>query len=301
MSRDAAHAFDLPPEFADPDTAAVILVPVPYDETSSWKKGADRGPAALIDASTYVELLDTETWSQPYRRGIAEAPPVDYSGPPEGLADAVESVVSGLLEAGRLPVVLGGEHSVTVGAVRAAARHAPGLSVLQVDAHSDTRETYQGSPYNHACVMARVREVCPIVQVGIRSVDPVEAEAMELGRVFFAHEIVGRDAEWMDRAASLLSDDVYITLDLDAFDPSVLPATGTPEPGGLDWYGVTRLIDRVASGRRIVGFDVVELCPSPEHHASAFTAAKLVYRTLAAAFSHSPTADRFPALGRDAS
>ena len=165
-------------------------------------------------------------------------------------------------------------------------RHSTGLlgAVLQIDAHADTRETYQGSTHNHACVMARVRELCSIVQVGIRSVDAEEVPSLDQERVFWAHQIAtAPDGAWMERVVDLLTSDVYVTLDLDGFDPSIVPATGTPEPGGLDWYQVTGLLARVARKRRVVGFDVVELLPG--HPPSAFTAAKLIYRFLAEIFA----------------
>ncbi len=274
---------DLAPEYRDPERAAACILPVPYDATSSWMKGAGRGPAALISASNYVEVWDIETATEPYRHGIATLPPLEVDGPPEALAEAVEQRVGEVLDRRQLPVMLGGEHSVTVGAVRAAAARVPGLSVLQIDAHADTRETYGSSAYNHACVMARVRERCPIVQVGIRSLDTSELEGLDVERVFFAHEIAAERAgaedssgarPWMERAAGLLSEDVYVTIDLDAFDPSVMPATGTPEPGGLYWYEVNALLRLVAASRRIV--------------ASAFTAAKLVHRFLAEIFAARP-------------
>lgn len=281
MDRPSPPFLDLEPEFRDPESAAAAILPVPYDATSTWKKGADRGPAALLEASTQVELYDIETGTEPYRRGIATLPALDIGGPPEDLADAVEERVGEVLDRGQLPVVLGGEHSVSIGAFRAVAARHPGVSFLQVDAHGDTRDSYHGSRCNHACVMARARELGPIVQVGIRAIDAAELENMELERVFFAHEIARADDAWMDRVVELLTDEVYLTVDLDAFDPSIVPATGTPEPGGLDWYQVTGLIDRVAAARRIVAFDVVELLPSPGQHASEFLAAKLVHRTLA--------------------
>lgn len=272
----------------DPTRAAAVVIPVPYDLTSSWVKGADRGPAALIDASQYVELYDTETECEAYAAGIATRVPVICAEGPERMSRKVRDVVGTELDAGRVPIVLGGEHSVTIGAVQAAVERHPGLSVLQIDAHADTREEYQGSPFSHACVMARVREWCPIVQVGIRSVDAGEMAALNRERVFFGHQVAGNpDRSWIDRAVSLLTDDVYVTIDLDAFDPSVLPATGTPEPGGLNWHEVTALLDAVVAPSRdrrrvVVGFDVVELCPAERpatgDYSSAFTAAKLVYR-----------------------
>jgi agmatinase len=179
-----------------------------------------------------------------------------------------------------MPVVLGGEHTVTIGAVQAAANRFDDLSVLQLDAHADSRESYDGSAFNHACVMARARERCPIVQVGIRSLDASELAALDPDRVFFAHTLSAQNRGWMDDVVERLSERVYLTIDLDAFDPSLVPATGTPEPGGLSWSTVNELVRRVAAQRRIVGFDVVELLPTIGQHASDFLAAKLVYRVV---------------------
>lgn len=272
----------------DLETPGAVILPVPYDRSSSWKKGADRGPRALLDASAYVELYDIRTDGEPWLRGIETAAPVECEDPPEALVPLVRTRVTDILDRGALPVVLGGEHSVTIGAVEAAAvtSRAAGraFSVLQIDAHADTRESYHGSPYNHACVMARAREHGPIVQVGIRAIDASERPAMDEDRVVWAHEIAAArpdPTEWMDRAIAGLEEDVYLTIDLDAFDPSIVPATGTPEPGGMDWYEVNELVRRLVRRRRLVGFDVVELLPQPGDHASDFLAAKLVYRVLA--------------------
>ena len=272
---------------------AAVILPVPYDLSSSWMKGADRGPRALLEASAYVELYDIETDSEPWLLGIETAAPVECGEPPEELTRLMHRRVAEILGRGALPVVLGGEHSVTIGAVEAAAAasEAAGrsFSVLQIDAHADTRESYHGSKFNHACVMARAREHGPIVQVGIRAIDASERDGLEEERVFWAHEIAAArgasDPEWMDRAIDGLVDDVYLTIDLDAFDPSLVPATGTPEPGGLEWYEVNELVRRLVTRRRLVGFDVVELLPQPGHHASDFLAAKLVYRVLAETLS----------------
>lgn len=280
---------------SDPETAdaAAVILPVPYDLSSSWRKGADRGPRALLEASAYVELYDIETDGEPWLRGIETATPVICVDPPEELARLVRERTAGVMARGALPIILGGEHSVTIGAVEAAAEasEAAGrsFSVLQVDAHADTRESYHGSRYNHACVMARAREHGPIVQVGIRAIDAEERPGLDEERVFWAHDIAAsrrrNDTEWMDRAIDGLVDDVYLTIDLDAFDPSLVPATGTPEPGGLEWYEVNELVRRLVARRRLVGFDVVELLPQPGHHASDFLAAKLVYRVLAEAWA----------------
>ncbi len=270
---------DLPAPYSAADAAAVVIVPAPYDGTSTWIKGADRGPDAIIEASAHLELYDIETDSEVYRRGIATRPALDGSGSPEAMADRVRAEIGGLLDAGRLPVLLGGEHSVTIGAVQAAAARIPGLSVLQLDAHTDLRPAYEGSPYNHACVMARVREIAPFVQVGIRSMDIEEKPFLPEGRVFFAERIQEGSA-WMDAALAALSDTVYITIDLDVFDPSLMPSTGTPEPGGLGWYTVLTLLRRVCASRRVAAFDVVELCPSGSNRGPDFLAAKLAYKML---------------------
>lgn len=283
--------FELAPEFRDPETAAAVILPVPYDRGSSWKRGADRGPEAILEASTYVEAWDLETASEPFRRGIATLEPLVFAGSPEDLEPRVAAAVGTWLDRGRLPVVVGGNHAVPIGAIAAMADRFSDSCVLQIDAHGDTRESYHGSTHNHACVMARARERCPIVQVGIRSVDTSEVAGLDSERVFFAHRIVAEpDDGWMDRVVDLLAPRVHVTIDVDAFDPAIVPATGTPEPGGLDWYQVTGLLARVARSRRVVAFDVVELLPG--HHASAFTAAKLIYRFLAEIFQHDRGEDR---------
>ena len=278
---------DLPPEQCDPKTAIACVIPVPYDETSSWMKGADRGPEAIIDASSIVEFYDIQTDSEPCARGIATLPALDVAGlDPIEMTARVRSAAAAVLAEGRFPIVLGGEHSVTIGAVEAAHDRYPNVSVLQIDAHGDTRDSYLGSTHNHACVMARARAMCSIVQVGIRAVDAEEMKTLDRHRVFFAHDIAGKqDLSWMDRVVELLSDEVYLTIDVDGLDPTLIPATGTPEPGGLSWYEVNELVRRVTQKRTLVGFDVVELLPMEGHHASAFTAAKLVYRVLSMALN----------------
>ncbi len=282
MSRRIEHTFLGLDATGDGGTARIAVIPVPYDGTSTWRKGADAGPAALLEASTAVELYDVETGTEPWRAGIRTLPGLECQAEPEAMSEQVRETVARVLDAGELPVVLGGEHSVTIGAVAAAADRYPDLTVLQIDAHADTREEYEDSAYNHACVMARARERCPIIQVGIRSVEAEEMLGLDPDRVFWAHEIVPAASDtWMDEVVSLLTPHVYVTIDLDAFDPSLLPATGTPEPGGLGWYPVNRLLRRVVRASRVVGFDVVELLPLQGQHASAFTAAKLVYRFLA--------------------
>jgi len=273
---------ELPDNLADLSAAAAAIVPVPYDRTSTWKKGADRGPLAILEASHHIEWYDVATGAETCRHGIATLEPITCGKGPEKLADLVDHKVSELLRSSILPVVLGGDHSVSIGAIRAAAREVEHVSVLQIDAHADTRETYAGSAFNHACVMARAREWCPVVQVGIRAVDADEAPKLDPRRVVWAHQINGPGAQpgWHERTLEHLTGKVYVTIDLDGFDPAYVPATGTPEPGGLDWYQVVDLLERVASARKVIGFDVVELLPTPGQWASEFLAAKLVYRFL---------------------
>ncbi len=269
----------LPPEYSGAAGSRVVIVPVPYDGTSTWIKGADKGPAAILSASANMELYDIETDSQPYLDGIFTDEAVTEDRCPEAMVEAVRHRVQGHLANRKLTVVVGGEHSVSVGAVQAYADRYPGLSVLQLDAHTDLRDEYEGSQYNHACVMARVRELCPIVQVGIRSMDISEKPALTKDRVFFAHEIHD-SLTWIDRVVAQLTEQVYLTIDLDAFDPSIMPSTGTPEPGGLGWYQVLTLLKAVCRRRTVVGFDVVELCPVKTNWAPDFLAAKLIYRIL---------------------
>ena len=190
-----------------------------------------------------------------------------------------------LLEKQKFPVLLGGEHSVSIGAFEAMANRYDNLTILQLDAHSDLRDEYEGSRYNHACVMARAKEYAPIVQVGVRSMDTAEKKNMDFGRVFFAHDICGwSTADWIEQVIPKLTENVYLTIDLDVFDPSIMPATGTPEPGGLGWYDVIALIRAACSQRNLVGFDIVELCPHEHLWASDFLAAKLLYKTLTCKF-----------------
>jgi len=274
---------DVPEGFDDYDRSKIVIVPVPYDETSTWMKGADKGPDAIIEASWNMYLYDIETDSEVYKKGISTDSPVVEKDSPESMIDAVKGRVARHLAADKFVVTVGGEHSVSIGAVQAHVDAYPGLSVLQLDAHADLQNEFNGSRFNHACVMARVRESCPVVQVGIRSMDSVERAAAEPGRIFYAEEIHGR-SDWMKRAVSLLSDRVYVTIDVDCFDTSIMPATGTPEPGGMLWYDAIALLGTVARKKQIVGFDVVELCPNQFSKHCDFLAAKLIYRLLSYVF-----------------
>jgi agmatinase len=275
---------DFDDKFRNPDTAKVVLLPVPYDGTSTYIKGSRNGPAAILDASYQLENYDIETASEPYKAGIFTDEPITENASPEKMVTAVRIAVSKHLSAGKFVVTIGGEHSVCIGAIKAYAAKYKNLSVLQLDAHSDLRDQYQGSQFNHACVMARIKESCPIVQVGIRSIDICETKSISPQRVFFAKDIYN-DRSYISRAVEALTDNVYITIDLDVFDPAIMPSTGTPEPGGLFWYDVLALLKAVCQKRNVVGFDVVELCPNENNKAPDFTAAKLIYKMLAYKFT----------------
>ena len=275
---------DIAKEYSNLITSKVTIIPVPYDETSTWIKGADKGPAAIIDASANMELYDIESDSEPYKIGIFTDKPVLERTSPERMVEAVEKRVKMHMGKGKFPIVIGGEHSVSIGAICAVAKRRKKLTVLQLDAHTDLRWEYDWSKYNHACVMARAKELCPIVQVGIRSMDISEKPNIDKRRIFFAEDIYGK-TNWIKKILALLKGDVYVTIDLDVFDPSIMPSTGTPEPGGLGWYEVLELLKRVFHNNNVVGFDVVELCPNKNNKAPDFLAAKLIYKLISYKFA----------------
>lgn len=274
----------LPADFAGEEQSEIIILPVPFDGTSTWIKGADRGPGAIIEASANMELYDIESGSEVYLKGIHTSDPVTEKENPEKMVAEVFSRVTNYLDKSKFPVIIGGEHSVSIGSIQAFAKKFDDLTVLQIDAHSDLRDEYEGSKNNHACVMSRAREVASIVQVGIRALDSGELSSIDPDRIFYAHRIYGND-DWMEEAIGLLSDNVYITIDLDALDPAIMPSTGTPEPGGMGWYQTLTFVEKVIARKKVAGFDVVELCPSDGNKAPDFLAAKLIYRILSMQFS----------------
>ena len=266
------------------DESKIIIVPVPYDATSTYVRGADRGPEAILEASPALEFYDIETGTEAHLQGIHTLAPLVTGDDPEEVTEAVYGAVSRLFSENRFPVVIGGNHTVSIGAFRAASEEFTNLTILQLDAHSDLRPTYEGSHLNHACAAARAKEYAPLVQVGIRSMAAEELPFVDRKRIFFAHELYS-DKKLYDMALSLLSDNVYITVDLDVFDPSVMPSTGTPEPGGPDYRELMFFLRKVFSKRNVVGFDVVELCPSETNKAPDFMAAKVIYQMLSYRFS----------------
>jgi agmatinase len=258
--------------------AKFVVIPVPYDLTSTYQSGSRRGPAAIIEASTNMEVYDEELKKETYLAGIHTTLPVaiDARGP-KNMVNIVRKKISRIAGLNKIPVMLGGEHSITLGAVQAVIEKYPGLTVLQFDAHADLRDTYQGSPYNHACVARRISEICPLVQVGIRSMSKEEGEFLPQSKVkSYSADFVLDKKNWAETVCKDLSGDIFVTIDLDVFDPSIMPATGTPEPGGLYWKDVLHLLKLVSASCNIRGFDVVE----PGIVAPDFMAAKLIYRTM---------------------
>ena len=271
----------LPDEFAQASKAKIVILPVPFDQTTTYKHGTDQGPAALIEASRHLELYEIETASVLYPLGVFTAPPIQTTSH-EMLNQQLYQQVSHYLARQQFVVTLGGEHSISYGAIQAHAEHYPHLSVLQFDAHADLYDSYANNRWNHACIMARVREIPQIansVSVGIRSLSEEEAQVIDKSSTFFAFDLDPQD-QWIDKVMSQLNPNVYISFDVDALDPSIMPSTGTPEPGGLQWNQALALLKRVAQEREIVGLDVVELSPLPSQHAPDFLAAKLVSKIL---------------------
>lgn len=273
----------IPKEYAVKETAKIVLIPIPYDETSTWGKGADKGPNAFLEASENMELYDIETDSEVYKQGIYLSEPLSNFSSPNKMVEHVHNTVKTYLNRAKFVSIIGGEHSVSIGAIRAFNEEFKNLTVLQIDAHADLRKEYNGTPYNHACAMYEANQTTNLIQVGIRSMDYSETLVMNEENVFFAQEMAN-DEYWMDNVIDLLTENVYISFDLDALDPSILPATGTPEPGGLLWYETLELLRKVFSEKNVVGFDIVELCPNENSKASNFTAAKLYYKMLSYKF-----------------
>ncbi|MDR2972283.1 MAG: agmatinase [Bacteroidales bacterium] len=271
------YFLDMPPHYAKVENAKYVILPVPYDGTSTYIKGAEKGPQAIINASDSIELYDIQTELEVYKSGINTDIHTYSFSSPEKMVKEVKERVAFFMHQNKRLCLLGGEHSISIGAIQAFAEKYPNLSVLQIDAHADLRETYNGSKYNHACVMRRAQQMAIVVQVGIRSVCIEEKENIIPENIFYAHKIVGK-TEWMQKAIDKLTDYVYLTIDLDGFDPSIVPATGTPLPGGLLWYETITFLELLIKSKKIVGFDVVELCPQNNDNTSDVLAAVLVYK-----------------------
>lgn len=275
----------IPDEYAKLESSKIVLIPVPYDGTSTWQKGADKGPEAFLEASENMELYDIETDSEVYKNGIYLSQPVTLNATPEAMADAVHQETKKYIKKNKFVTIIGGEHSISIGTIRAFNEVFQNLTVLHIDAHADLRQSYEGSTYNHACALYEASQNTNLIQVGIRSMDVQEKSVMDFDKTYFAHEMATDDS-WMDSVIDQMTDNVFITFDLDAFDPSILPSTGTPEPGGLFWYETLEFLKEVFKEKNVVGFDIVELCPNENEKSSDFLAAKLYYKMLSYKFKN---------------
>ena len=272
------------PQYADFERAAVLLTSIPYDGTSTWGKGADKGWEAFSDAAENMELYDIETDSCVYEVGISIQPAITEDRSPELMTEAVYQTTRKQLETNKFLTFFGGEHSVSIGVLKAFYEKHPDISILHLDAHTDLRPEYMGTACNHACALYDASLHTNLVQVGIRSMDIGEKDHMKREKIFFAEDIYGR-TDWMQQAIDLLGDKVYITFDLDALDPSIMPATGTPEPGGLLWNPTIRFLRMVFEQKNVLGFDLVELAPIEGFKAPQFLTAKLYYKMLSYKFA----------------
>ncbi len=271
-------------EYGKLSTSKIVLIPVPYDGTSTWQKGADKGPQAFLEASENMELYDIETDSEVYKEGVYLADAITENASPETLVDAVHDITKKYINRNKFVTVFGGEHSISIGTIRAFNECFNNLTVLHIDAHADLRKEYEGSTCNHACAVYEANSTTNLVQVGIRSMDISEKRNMNLDKVFFAHDMAVNE-DWMEDVIDQLTENVFITFDLDALDPSVMPSTGTPEPGGLFYYETLEFLKQVFEQKNVVGFDMVELCPNEMDKSSDFLAAKLFYKMLSYKFA----------------
>ena len=274
----------IPEQYAKLDRSEIVLIPVPYDNTSSWQKGADKGFEAFLEATENMELYDIETNSEVYKKGVFIAEFIDVNTTPEAMVEQVHKTVKKYIQKNKFVTVFGGEHSISIGTIRAFKDSFKNLTVLHLDAHADLRDTYEGTTCNHACAVYEASKTTNLIQVGIRSMDSSERDAMNTDKVFFAEQMIYDDS-WPDRAIELMTDQVFITFDVDVFDHSIMPSTGTPEPGGLLWNETIEFLKKVFKEKEVVGFDIVELCPNPTNKAPDFMIAKLYYKMLSYKFS----------------
>jgi agmatinase len=265
-------------QFSNYNNAKIAVLPVPFDKTSTWMKGADKGPSAILEASMNMELYDIETDTEVYTKGSFTEKEINAHDSLPMISEVYKKVRK-LISDNKFVVTLGGEHTVSIGSIRAYSEAFGSIDILQLDAHADMRNSYNGNEYSHACFASRAKDLADnVVSVGIRSMDSTELENIDKNKIIYAAEIHTSD-NWIQKVVNQLSAKVYISIDLDVFDPGVMPSTGTPEPGGLNWYQVVRLLKEVSNHKDIIGFDVVELCPS-QNKAPDFLAAKLIYKLL---------------------
>jgi agmatinase len=272
---------DIPEKYTNFENAKVVVLPIGYEVTASYLKGTKNGPKAIIGASHYVELYDEELKDEIYKIGIHTLPLILSEESPHHMIELVSSKVSQLYKQDKFILSLGGEHSITIGIIKGLKDYYQNLSVLILDAHADLRDEYEGEKLSHACVSRRISEMFPLTIVGIRSLSSEEAEFIDSHSINCFYDVqLKKDRDWHDKVISTLSNNIYLSLDLDVFDPSVMPSIGTPEPGGFDWYEMIYFLRKLCEERNIISFDMVELCPQIGFVGSEFTAAKLAYKLL---------------------
>lgn len=269
--------------YDDYNSSSILLQSIPYDGTSTWGKGADNAFDIFIDATENMELYDIETNSEVYKKGIHVLPEITEKSSPEAVFETVYNKTKELLKTNKYLSFLGGEHSVSIGVIKAFYEKYDNLTVLQLDAHADLRKDYLGSEYNHACALHDASKHTNLIQIGIRSMDSCEKQYMNKDKCFFAEDIYNQN-KWQEDSIKLMTDDVYLTIDLDALDPSIMPSTGTPEPGGLDWNTTINYLRKVFEEKNVVGFDIVEHAPIKGLKAPDFLVAKLYYKLLSYKF-----------------
>lgn len=268
------------------ENAEILLQSIPYDGTSTWGKGADKGFKAFLEASENMEIYDIETDNEVYEKGVHIIDPILEDESPEAVFEAVYKSTKELIKSNKFLTFFGGEHSISIGIINAFYEACPDITILQLDAHTDLRPEYHGSPYNHACAVYDASKNANLVQVGIRSMDSAELPHLNREKCYFAEDMFGK-TDWMRDSLSKITDKVYITLDLDVFDPSIMPSTGTPEPGGMQWNTMIQYLRKVFDQKEVLGFDIVELAPIDGLNAPDFLAAKLYYKMLSYKFSNS--------------
>ncbi len=270
-------------QYADYNNSAILLQSIPYDGTSTWGKGADKAFSAFLEASENMELYNIETDTEVYKKGIHILPDITEDSTPESVFEVVYNRTKELLNTNKFLTFFGGEHSISIGVIKAFCEKYPDITILQLDAHADLRKDYLGSKFNHACALHDASKNANLIQVGIRSMDICEKQYLNKEKCYFAQDIY-LSKTWMQRSIDLMSDNVYITFDLDALDPSIMPSTGTPEPGGLDWNTTISYLKKVFDQKNVVGFDIVELAPIAGNKAPEFLVAKLYYSMLSYKF-----------------
>ncbi|WP_185882391.1 agmatinase [Blattabacterium cuenoti] len=271
----------IPQQYARLETSKIVIIPIHYDDTVTWQKGAQYGPNAFINASQYLELYDIETNSEVYKRGIFLAPSIKkFNNSPNKI---IYNITKKYLLKKKFVTLIGGEHSISIGSIRAFGELFENLSILHMDAHADLRPIYNNNPYNHACSMYEASKKYTLVQIGIRSMDIEETQYVQKGNIFYTHEIYNNN-KWMELAINKLSNNIFISIDIDVFDPGIAPSTGTPEPGGMSWYNTLFFLKQVFTKKQVVGFDIVELSPNKNECSTDFLVAKLFYKLLSYKF-----------------